>query len=382
MSKIKLVIADEDGHYVDALSDYLIASYSHVFQTRVYTGKAALLDYLNHLDITEGQGIDVLLVTREMLDRRKGLNFAGVLMFLSESVERFSAEAEKTETVYKYQCGEKLAARVLQAYSAVHPEKRFAADGSKRTRVISVYSPAGGTGKTTIALGCAMQAAWEGKKVFYLNLETFPGVGLFWKEHDGQNLSNVYYYLKNDRYDLKRVIEAAKCREPLSGIYYFNPSDSALDYEEDLSTGLRLLLEELRINGWYDLIFVDMSSGLNKNNLAVLEESDRILNVCTQEAMCLKKLERMEVEFALWERSKGVVLRKRKKTVLNKYRHIARVKDAGIKSKKAEEEALTKIPWVQELLVPLGEKFRLDMNSAFGTAINRLMEELKTERQD
>ncbi len=382
MSKIKLVIADEDGHYIDALSDYLIASYSHVFQTRVYTGKTALLDYLNHLDIAEGQAIDVLLVSREMLDKGKVLNFAGVLMFLSESVERFSAEAEKTETIYKYQCGEKIAARVLQAYSAVYPEKRFAADGSKRTRVISVYSPAGGTGKTTIALGCAMQAAWEGKKVFYLNLEVFPAVGLFWKVHEGQNLSNVYYYFKNDKYNLKRVIEAAKCREPLSGIYYFNPSDSALDYEEDLSTELRELLEELRINGWYDLIFVDMSSGLNKNNLAVLEESDRILNVCTQEAMCLKKLERMDVEFGLWERSKEVVLKKKTITVLNKYRYIARVKETGINSKKAEEEELTKIPWVKELLVPLGKQCRLDMNSAFGTAINRLMEELTTEGQD
>ena len=55
----------------------------------------------------------------------------------------------------------------------------FAVKESNKTKLVSVYSPIGGAGKTTIAANACINCAREGMKVFYINLETIGSTFCF-----------------------------------------------------------------------------------------------------------------------------------------------------------------------------------------------------------
>ncbi|QGS68934.1 AAA family ATPase [Oceanobacillus sp. 143] len=55
---------------------------------------------------------------------------------------------------------------------------------SKQTKVLSVYSPVGGAGKTTIAVNLSKQLALNNAKVFYLNLELINTTSLYFSSSE------------------------------------------------------------------------------------------------------------------------------------------------------------------------------------------------------
>jgi MinD-like ATPase involved in chromosome partitioning or flagellar assembly len=62
--------------------------------------------------------------------------------------------------------------------------------------VISVVSPAGGTGKSSIAAGCSILCAGRGMRAFYMDLEDIPSTEMFFHGDSRQSFSNVIYQLK------------------------------------------------------------------------------------------------------------------------------------------------------------------------------------------
>jgi cellulose biosynthesis protein BcsQ len=377
MKRISLVIADDDQDFVNCLAEYLMLYHGDKFEVTTFTEEASLRRYWQEEVLPEIilAGPVFASACKEMAAEKKALVIA---LTCEIKDEKNDENARSKKELYKYQCGERIVAALLELFAAEAAAEYAFTPQPRKTKTIGVFSPVGGAGKTTLAVGASMQTAWEGKSCFYLNLENMTSVPLYFFGEQRENLSGILYYLKNNRKNLSIHLEKAKCIDPLTKIAYYQPPDNVIDFKEDIATELRLLLRELSGSGQYDRIFVDLSTEVNRNNLAVLQACDRIILVAEPKMTSLVKLQQLFRELDLLSSREGWDIRDKFVFVLNK---VAKGLPEDPERQYVQEAwsglskgTFFKIPLVQGLALLQNGGYRLDLNSEFGKALYSLLQ--------
>ena len=83
-------------------------------------------------------------------------------------------EIKGYKAINKYQNADNFVSSILAAFSENGQGFALPGSDSKVSKVISVYSPVGGIGKTSICVALATNMSASGHKVFYLNMESTP----------------------------------------------------------------------------------------------------------------------------------------------------------------------------------------------------------------
>ena len=365
MARIKIIIADTDAAYVSSLGDFLIASYPRVFEVASFSEREYLEQYL-----TAQESTGILLITPEMVKPNSANSELMQILLISTP----GIAAPGVRQVFKYLKGPELVQHILKIYSECE-ETITATLSAKKAKVVAVYSPTGGVGKTTLAVGCSLQTAWEGNSIFYLNLENMPSTEMFFDSCAGGGLSTALYYLQEKKKNLNLKIAALKKTDSHSQIHYFTPTDSVLDLWEDLEDALTKLIQLLRDSGSYDYIFVDLSSQFSANNIAVLEASDVVLLISTPEPISQLKVKLLQTELTRYKARSNSCILERIYLVWNKCEPGSNWDTQVLIGGR---EPLAKIPKVSGLLLPHGELFRLDLNGPFGTALYQVRTSFKS----
>lgn len=373
MSRIKMLIFVRDEEYSKCLTDYLIHNCSQRFEVVAWSEE---LSYGENEPMNTR--VDILLLEEGLaIPARKSMEI-GIVITLTEGKElnqenqlnQKNQEKQKNQGVInKYQCGTVLLNQVIRIYAENNPQHCIIPTEGKRTKAIAIYSPLGGAGKTTIAVALSIQAAWEGKSVFYLNLENTASTYLYFDGVQENSLSNVLYYLKQTRGNITTIIEAAKCIDPHYGISFFKQPTSVLDIKESLSKEIGLLIQLIVGTGQYDNVFIDMSSCIEQNNLAVLDAADEILMVCTHEEISELKTSIILNEFEMLEKSKHYHILDKVHIVMNKCEGSPNSEEGD---KYCGKNIMIRVPKVTGLMISHGSKLRPDLNCALGTAIHSI----------
>ena len=162
-----LWIADSQEAYARAFMEYANLKENHLFQVRMCTREEQLIRALAE------EEIEILLITAEWYPLCKERITRECVIFLSEG--SLPSELRIYPAVYKYQSAENILREILYYYSEQCGED-FCLTGTRRdNKVIGVYSPVGGSGKTVFALTLGQVLA-ESKNVLYLNLEECSGL--------------------------------------------------------------------------------------------------------------------------------------------------------------------------------------------------------------
>lgn len=238
------------------------------------------------------------------------------------------------DTICKYQHGDKIVSDIIGIYEsrcgnsglslkhAGYAEKEEPGEMSK-TWLISVYSPTGGAGKTTIAINSCIQCAREGMKVLYLNFESISSEPCFFEcnfsDATRHSFSGIILAAKEKDKNLHAKIESMKLIDAVHNIYYFIPPDSALEMDEILPDETRYLLQQIILTGYYDIVFADMDSSLSARNLAVMEESDNVILVHTPGLVSRRKILSFCRELGIYNQMKGVNLQDKMVLAVNRY---------------------------------------------------------------
>lgn len=284
MGRLKLVIGDNDGDYVESLADYLINKYPGRFQICSFTGREQLDAYFE-----KGGKADILLINPGMHNGTFPDKRAGITILLSDTKK--CPPSAPVRSIFKYQRGDILAAAIMEALSGSGEGVETGPSGiGKRTRIIAVYSPAGGTGKTCISICSSVLCAKAGLSVFYLNMESISTTPVFFNCCNERNLSRVIYHLKEKRGNLDLAIESMTCVDEGSGVEFFSPPESTVELEELLPGELKRLLAQFREMGKHDIVFVDMADDFNSRTMALLEASDEVFLIVTRDSSCISKL--------------------------------------------------------------------------------------------
>lgn len=308
MAKINIVLADSDELYLNHLSNYLM-EHVNTLEVFAFSTKDSLIKFIGD----KTNKIDVIAFTEDLMDGTIKVADIPAKILLSDGT--FS-ELEEFESVNKYQKAENFVKDILLIYAEKTGRVEAVSTGDKDTKIIGFYSPAGGSGKTTLALSCAQILAGQGKRVFYLNGEKINSTVEVLNKADSGSLSDLYLTVKTKGANISLRIMANKYTDTDSGISYINPAESSLEINEMLPEEFRKLLTEFENLGEFDYVIVDFDSEFSKEKIKMLDKCDVIIAPITPENTPLAKAKLFIKELGMYDELKE--LKEKIVFVLNK----------------------------------------------------------------
>lgn len=364
MKRLTLIIADTDEAYVDGLCSFLGKNQSMRFDVKGFTGEEQLSRYLSGVN----SNIDILLINPELNYQGLPLDRVYTLIFLGDGAK--AGEEPQGYSINKYQHGDRLVGEIVEQYAKCCSTQICPAGGNAKTEVVCIFSPIGGSGKTSIAAGLSQCCAQKGKTVFYLNLEDIASTPMFFNFEVSKGFSNVLYYLREKGGNLAAKIEGCWSIDPAYGVYLFAPPENSSELYEAEPEELQMLIQLLKATGRFDYVFIDLPSSFDRRALAVLEESDAILVVALSDSVSETKLRLYAKELDVVSKKRSIVLQDKMNVILN------RMKDSsGFDTTLFDifgRTALVKILEDEMLHSPMGMRNLTDVNSLFYAGINRL----------
>lgn len=213
--KIKLVIADGDEKYIRRLSSYFQIHYADKLELYLFSSEEALKDFLKE------NVVHVILLGEDMKDFAElPEHTACAWLVYAAGLHEFQGR----RAICRFQKAERIYREILSLFSEV--DGCFGLGGGEgSTRVCLFTSAQGGAGTSTAAAAWALHLAAQGKKVFYLNLESFGESGLYFEGEGTQDFSDVIFSLKSKKSSLSVKIESS-IRTDRSGVQYFEAGET------------------------------------------------------------------------------------------------------------------------------------------------------------
>lgn len=305
MIKKKVILADRDELYLLNLSNYLMEKAPQL-DLITFTKADKLLRYLE-----SGQHGDILVIDEAMLvPQILNMEISLTKIVLSSSM----ASVEGYSVVKKYQKSESLLNEILLKY-AEDTGGIEAIQGKSNTKIAAFYSPAGGTGKTALALALSAAASYTGQKVLYLNLEEIDSLQGILPATPG-NMSEIFLALKTKGMNVGIKLSGGIGKASPGGFYYISGVESISEYDEVSEKEMEKLIDSIRSLSDYDKVVLDLSSTFSTKNLRLLEMADMIFCPVLPEENSIAKLKRLarEVDFhdsyySIFEKTRLVINR-------------------------------------------------------------------------
>jgi MinD-like ATPase involved in chromosome partitioning or flagellar assembly len=258
-TRVKVLIADGDEEYALRLENRFLRSLRSHIDLQVFTDYEMLEEFISH-----PIHIDVALVDEKLLDCiHENMNITELYVLAEEETGDVQTDDGDGHTyVYKYTSLNHVFNRTMGSY------RHFVSRGAegRSTQVITLCSPIGGSGKTTIAVGIASSLQDEGYRVLYIDAEYQQGLyGLFQRVHPasaeamraiGNRASSSYGsvkpFIENDTVD---VVPPADKNILMFGLY--------------LDDYVRLIQDVVSTSD-YDYLVVDTDGTLDKETLSLI----------------------------------------------------------------------------------------------------------------
>lgn len=272
--KLELIIADRDTDYLSLLSDYIrdtewsrklsarLVTRPELLQENVRSMKAHI--YLLHPDFHSAAGLE------------------GLPIRLCERKRDEEASASGLAGIYKYQPLHQLLGRTVELYR-MHTGSGNKSTSDAAASVYSVFSAAGGVGKTTVSIHLARVYAEKGERCLYWNMELVPGAH-FPKETDSELAAKFVYGLRSNAAWAEDCLPGLLAKAEPYGFDYFAGFHQIRETLELNVDDVKKLVACLKQSGRYDAIFFDLEATLHERVQAALMESDAIVWIITEDA--------------------------------------------------------------------------------------------------
>jgi len=273
MRKIQFLIACSDTDYTEHLSRVIAKRYSEEILVVISTNPERFRA------LAESQDFDIALIEPKMLS---GVNLNKILLplILHDTSIPENDDGSELERINKYQRISNLLSSAIERYSNITVSR--GGDG-KRARLTCVWSPAGGCGKTTVALAYAANLIASGLKTMYLDLEPFSSSPIYFAE-TGKGMSTVLEKLDTN---VEVLIQGIRQQDSTSGIYFLGRPDNYDDLSILTLDDVKTLIEGCAAG--VDELVVDMGSDCSQINRFLMEQSDSVMLVSDNSQACLTK---------------------------------------------------------------------------------------------
>ena len=285
-----LIIAGQNEELLLIIADKFLKTFKDDIRIHVITDSNYLINYVNHSTETDvearysNEKETVIILEHEFYYQNLELQQYKRVILLEESID----------TIQKYQNGyiginKYLKTDVLFDFVLDHCDLREEAKkrNVRSTKVIAVYSPLGGVGKTTISVGLCRAFAGTYRKILYLNTGTQQDFGGIFPE--GTLSPRTELHLAKKSHQITNTI-----KEDIHtyGFDYIPPTSMPLPTLGIAPDSYLYLIEELKKDNIYDYIIVDMESSISIENARIIAQADQVIFIILQDEVSAYRIKR------------------------------------------------------------------------------------------
>jgi hypothetical protein len=180
---------DSDVFYTTRFLEYFKKKKDFDFEIAVFTREESLGEYL------QAHPVEILLLGNQIILNKLPADRAS---YIYKLVDSYTTDMDEDyHTILKYQPAQKIMSEILSDYTNKVNEKRPFTN-SKQGRIISVFTPVHSLEALLFTWSAALQLS-ERKKVLLILLDIFQIQVLETFDNRGQALSEVIYYLKDNK---------------------------------------------------------------------------------------------------------------------------------------------------------------------------------------
>jgi len=314
MHRAQIYLIDLDERYLTPLEHKLAQVVQDKADINVITDREFLTRYFS-----VPRNIDLLIISEDLLDNTFARHEISYIFVLTEQ-ESTQVETSGNLTInhlYKYTSMKEIFLKISSAIS----ELIFTGDEQRqRTKVITVYSPIGGIGKTTISFALCNELSKLNQNVLYVGTDGTQSFGYFYDNDTylaiEKQMINKYEYIS----------EAAKPFIIHENFDIMPPFFRVLSSLGICEEQYIFLIRSMKQSGSYDFIVVDTDCAFTKEKSSMLASSDYVLFVCGQDMLSIHKLDCLLSSIDCSDSSKFIFVCNKyipseKNTNLRSYRH-------------------------------------------------------------
>lgn len=190
-----------------------------------------------------------------------------VILLLEEGIsQKYISPDENVCGVYKYQAYDEIARKIIICLGV-----KDVNINTSNSRIIGVYSLDATESKTLFSLNMAKVYS-ETKRVLYINLEEFSGLGQLLSDTGNMTLSDALYYYRQNREQIDERILAGI--SSVNGVDYIPPVLSAEDIAYVDTGQIMEFVQKLSKAGRYEVVVLDISQGVKQQWRMICECND------------------------------------------------------------------------------------------------------------
>ena len=272
MEKKSVIITDPDKEYAKLLCWKLIEKYENKIDFQIITDRK----YFENIFSVQ-QKVDVLLVDSSFYNEMLLQHRINQIIVLTDEI----GKTDDSEIIYlnRFMNMKKIVNEVSQYLCFEETEER-------RTKIISVVSGIGGSGKTSIAYGLAWHLCKLHRKVLFLSGEKSQSYRLFLKDKTPLTFETGKA-LAVPNADIYHILNKTVRQEEF---YYIPPSEKSLELFGLTSDIYLQFLKEAKESYDYEYIIVDWDTGSGISIKKLVEDSNNVIHVILQGEMANIKL--------------------------------------------------------------------------------------------
>lgn len=275
-----MAIYDTDSGYADRFADFANQKEKVPFKVMAFTTIETLQEYAGK------HKISILFLGSQIPEEQLKEISATEVVHLTEG--KSLSEKKEYVQVYKYQSTHSLLREAMSHYGD-EPVEDMEPDWGSRARMIGVYSPIGGCGKTAFAWTLGQQIGKESKTLF-LSLEEYSGFSRMLKADCQADLADVIYLYRRGSYSGIRLGSMIQNRGNMD---YIPP----VRYPEDLcqleGEETAALLRKIAGESHYETIVVDMGN-MGRLTLPIIEACDIVYMPIKETPMAAARLDEFD----------------------------------------------------------------------------------------
>lgn len=279
MDKIRVLLADTDERYLMALERKFIDGFEGNADINIITDA----DYLSVFFGTP-QYLDILIINDGLYDRSFERHDIANIFILSENMRMGESTGNLNNNyIYKYTSVKEIFNEVVNNLS-INSTASFS--NVKETRVITVYSPIGGVGTTSMAVGLSAALVKNHKKVLFISTDSLQSFSTFFEDKAELN-SNVEKQMVSENEYIYDALKSSIQNEIFDYIPPFRISLSSLNIT---MPQFIILINSIKGAKEYDYIVVESTSVFTEGTSNLMGYSNHVIIITGQDKISAHKL--------------------------------------------------------------------------------------------
>lgn len=271
MARPRIIIADTDHSYIVPLQHKFIEEFFEKIDLEIITEKS----FFEQLFSTP-QKIDMLIVSEELFSTELLKHSIGNIFIMTEQPADSLSVEPNVHHIYKYTSIKEIF-NVITGKGTV--TLNASAEHHKEPEIITVFSAAGGVGKTTIALGICAALGKNYKKVLYINAARLQAFQTLLSNPASIGATDVYAKLSIGKENIYPDIKHAVRNEGFSYLPPLRASLMSLGIDYSIYEKIAVSAQKSRD---YDYVVIDADSVFDENKARLIDISNRVIIVTRQ----------------------------------------------------------------------------------------------------